>query len=89
MVQAGGRRLNPLQPATANDCLPIDGHFCMATKDVCFGELASDPFLTSVDDFGTGRNCLNLSDVFRFDGIAEHNSHGFGSARVNQGMTAS
>ena len=76
MIQAGGRRLNPLQPSLLDDAVPIDGHFRMATKQVAVEQFFGDVFLPGVADFRIRRSGLNFSNVPRFDGIAEDDTHG-------------
>ena len=52
MVEPGGRRLNPLQPAAAHDRVPVDRHLGMAAEDVGPQNLLGDPLLPGVDQFG-------------------------------------
>ena len=52
MVHAGGGGLDPLQPALADDAVPIDGHLGMAAEDVGGEEFLGDPLLAGVDDLG-------------------------------------
>ena len=76
MVEPGRRRLNPLQPAAADDRVPIDRHLGMAAKDIGLGQFPRDVLLPGVDDFGPRRGRLNLCDVFRLDRIAKNDAHG-------------
>ncbi len=76
VVQSGGGRLNPLQPTAADDLFPRHRHFRMAAKQVGRQQFFRDALLRRVDHLGLGRRGLNLRDMFRFERVAENDSHG-------------
>ena len=76
MVHAGGGGLDPLQPALADDAVPIDGHLGMAAEDVGREEFLGDALLAGVDDFGLRHGGGDLARCLGSTGIAEDDAHG-------------
>ncbi len=64
-VEPCGRRLDPTQPPLAYNVVPGDGDLGMPTEDVGGENLAADPFLPSVDNFGFWRVRGDLSKMAR------------------------
>ena len=76
MVHAGGRGLDPLQPALPDHAVPIDRHLGMAAEDVGPEDFLGDPLLAGIDDFGLGDGGGDLPRCSGFDRIAKDDAHG-------------
>ena len=63
MVEPGGGRLNPPQPASAHDFVPRHGHLRVAAKHVGRRQLLGHAFLAGVDHLNVRRDGRNLGDV--------------------------
>ena len=81
VVESGGRRLDPAEPARLDDAVPGHRHLGVAAEDVGSGQFGSHPLLAGIDDFGMGGHRLNLGDVMGLDGIAEDDAHTYGFRR--------
>ena len=79
MVQPGGRRLNPPQPARRRTTpSQSTGTLAWPQKMSAAQDLVGDALLPGVDHFGRGRRGGDLLEVPRLDGIAKDDSHGRG-----------
>ena len=65
VVHAGGRRLDPPQPALPHHAVPIDRHLGVAAEDVGPKQFLGDPLLAGVDDLGLRHGGGDLLDVLR------------------------
>ena len=75
MVHAGGRRLNPPQPAPPYHLGPIDGHLGVSAENIRSQDFAGDALLPGIDEFGIGRGGGDLRQVTLLDRVAEDNPH--------------
>ncbi len=75
MVHAGRRRLNPLQPASLHNGIPINRHLGMAAEDIGLEQLLGHSLLPGIDHLAARRCRANLLKMPRFNWITEDDAH--------------
>ena len=88
MVEAGGGRLNPAEPAQPHDIVPGDGHLGVAAENVGRRQFLGDAFLAGVDHVGVRGGGGDLIDVPRFDRVTKDDAGPAGSALAMEAKLA-